>query len=119
MTRQRAGFNLSKHIVTRRIINWTGVANTGLSSVCNATDANRVNADIDYTRLIENRRTLDIARPFDIGAPDELDTIALGNNLYGHNVLFRAIDRDSIIDDEKQQEAYLELRAVAAKRSVC
>ena len=98
--------------------NWTGVANTGLSSVCTAPNSDRVNLDIDYTRLIENHRTLDISRPYDLAAGDEVDVIALGNNLYGHNILFRAVDRDAIVDDQKQQEYYMELRAVAAKRSV-
>ena len=97
---------------------WTGVANDGLASVCNATDANRVNRDIDYTRMIENRRTLDIVRRFDVGSPDELDVLALGNNLYGNDVLFRNVDRDSIVDDTKQQQYYMDLRAIAARRSV-
>ena len=107
----------------------TGVANTGLSSICNVpigTDAtnttndhprNRINMDIDYTRAIENVRTLDIARAQDIGSEDEIDIQALGNNLYGHNILFRDISRANILEGDKPK-LYLALRSIAAKRSV-
>lgn len=100
----------------------TGVANTGLISggpdpVCQSADPNRINIDIDYTRAIENRRTLDISRPVDLGTKDEIDTQALGNNLYGHDILFRSISRANINDKEKSK-LYLSLRSIAAKRNV-
>ncbi len=98
--------------------NWLGAGtNTGLDTFCRATDSSRVNIDIDYTRAIENRRTLDISRPFDVGSPDEIDTQSLGNNLYGHNLLFRSISRNNILDPGRP-ELYLKLRSIAAKRAV-
>ncbi len=111
--------------------NWLGAGTgTGLSTVClpkrdAATKAGtslavakeRVNIDIDYTRAVENRRILDISRPLDVGSPDEIDIQALGNNLYGHNILFRDISRTSLLDDSKPG-LYLTLRSVAAKRAV-
>lgn len=106
-----------------------GAANTGLSSICNVPigtsstnpindyPRNRVNIDIDYTRAIENVRTLDIARAQDIGSEHEIDIQALGNNLYGHNILFRDISRANILEGDKPK-LYLSLRSIAAKRSV-
>lgn len=104
-------------------------ADSGLDSICNApigTDAtnsynayprNRVNIDIDYTRAVENVRTLDISRARDIGSEHEIDIQALGNNLYGNNILFRDISRTNILEGDKQR-LYMSLRAIAAKRSV-
>ena len=80
-------------------------------------DKNRINIDIDYTRAIENRRVLDIARHTDIGTADEIDVQALGNNLYGSDILFRDISRDNLKDDDKP-DLFLTLRSIAAKRSV-
>jgi len=108
--------------------NWlAGVANTGLISggadpICKpkdsrTTDLNRINIDIDYTRALENRRTIDIGRPIDIGSDDEIDTQALGNNLYGHDILFRNISRANIKEADKEK-LYMSLRSIAAKRNV-
>lgn len=99
----------------------SGKANTGLSSICkaptSASGRDRMNVDIDYTRLIENRRTLDLSFPNFVGAADELDVMSLGNNLYGHNVLFREINTENV-KDKDMSHLYLSLRSVAAKRSV-
>ncbi|MCB1533006.1 MAG: hypothetical protein KDJ35_09080, partial [Alphaproteobacteria bacterium] len=55
---------------------------TGLQGVCQGTggDNERVNIDIDYTRLIDNPRTLDVT--FN-GSEDQEDVFALASNLYG------------------------------------
>ncbi len=114
--------------------NWLDVANTGLvpdaagvaDPVCltdepPAGDYNRnkdrINIDIDYTRAIENRRTLDIARMYDVASNDEIDIQALGNNLYGNDILFRDISRSNLTNDDKP-DLFLTLRSIAAKRSV-
>jgi len=80
-------------------------------------DKNRINIDIDYTRAIENKRTLDIARQYDVASNDEIDIQALGNNLYGSDILFRDISRSNLTDDDKP-DLFLTLRSIAAKRSV-
>lgn len=114
--------------------NWLNAPNTGLvpdaagvtDPVCltdepPAGDYNRnkdrINIDIDYTRAIENKRTLDIARMYDVASDDEIDIQALGNNLYGNDILFRDISRSSLTDDDKP-DLFLTLRSIAAKRSV-
>lgn len=93
---------------------------TGLENVCQtdkATNGDRINIDIDYTRLIENRRTLDVSYPNYVDGPDEADVIALGNNLYGNKVLYRSLS-DSNAGRREFNSQYLFLRSVAAKRSV-
>ena len=113
-------------------------AHTGLSLACDhdgpgggtnvgAQDHNRVNRDIDYTRLIEEPRTLDLNFEDDTLDTDntfltyepgvEEDVIALSKNLYGHRVLERNISQYTITN-KNPQKLYLALRGVAAKRSV-
>lgn len=110
--------------------NWTA-AGTGLDLACDhdgpggaatvgATDPNRKNVDIDYTRLIEYRRSLNTN--FADGAvfppsSDDEDVMAMASNLYGTNVLSRGLSR---LDTTKStgQKLYLQLRSIAAKRSV-
>lgn len=96
----------------------SGTADTGLEAICTSTDSNRINRDIDYTRAIENRRTLDVSRIIPSTAvADDVDTQSLGNNLYGHKILTRNISRSNIDDDDKPK-LYMGLRSIAAKRAV-
>ena len=48
---------------------------------------------------------------------DELDIMALGNNLYGHDVLSRNFGRANV-KNEDLAARYHKIRSVAAKRSV-
>lgn len=99
-----------------------------------ARDYNRFNRDINYTRLIEKPRTLDLdlsnttlnvtTDPVDvlytgpIEQPGvEEDIIAMSKNLYGSRVLTRQL-AGANFDTDLVQKLYLALRAVAAKRSV-
>lgn len=103
--------------------NWKKTG-SGLELACGASgggETTRINIDIDYPRLIEQNRTLDVS--FDSTAQSNMreDVIALGNNLYGHNPLTKDIKRNAFYDEnskERYQELYLALRAVAAKRNV-
>lgn len=97
------------------------VALTGLQTVCPSPGKN-VNADIDFTRIIDEPRTLDVGfnvAPGGANQPttDEKAVIALGNNLYGHDVLSRGLNPTSLINAQ-YQHLYFALRSVAAKRSV-
>ncbi len=108
-----------------------------------AEDSNRFNRDINYTRLIEKPRTLEmdltdntldstvtIATAAGIFTPasahyvapinqpgDEEDVIALSKNLYGHNILSRSIT-STMLARYDAKRMYLALRSVAAKRNV-
>ena len=100
--------------------NWRG-GDTGMAEFCKggAEDATRTNHDINYTRLIEEARTLDIDFTDKAGSAsgDEEDIIALSNNLFAHQIPKRNLST-SALADTKKQEAYLDLRSVIAKRSV-
>lgn len=98
----------------------------------------RINRDIDYTRLIEDRRTLeadftDDSLDYDylgfgslipsgyfggfVQEGDEEDLLALSANLYGHRVLSREL-ANAPLRTNKAKSIYLALRSVVAKRNV-
>ena len=100
--------------------NWLEGGGTGMTAVCGEDgggETDRINIDIDYTRLIENRRVLDVYAGSWIGAEDEIDVMSLGNNLYGHDVFTRGISAQNI-ENEDMAHRYLKLRSIAAKRSI-
>ncbi len=86
---------------------------TGMEPVCQ-TAGPRPNMDIDFTRLIEDRRTLDVSFAGGAVKPDEEDVLALGNNLYGHKTL----ERYDLGGGSASQNLYLALRALTAKRNL-
>lgn len=91
---------------------------TGLEIVCEeVADKNRINIDVDYRRQIEEPLTIDADFTDDpaIAGPQEVDLIALSRNLYGHTTLTR---KTTELGDLVGATRYLNLRAVAAKRSV-
>jgi hypothetical protein len=93
-------------------------ASTGLKLVCSAA-GDRTNRDIDFTRVIEHERTLDVnfSKGGSTPTADEADVLALSSNIYGHDVFDRNVD-EQFLDDPVSQELYLMLRSVMAKRSV-
>ncbi|HNQ91317.1 MAG TPA: hypothetical protein PKI93_00125 [Alphaproteobacteria bacterium] len=95
-----------------------------MQKICTAAPPDKTrNLDINYTRLIDTKKTLDIdflsgaakAKPSD----DENAVIALANNLYAHDVLDRIKSEDlkqtSVTDS---RSTYLDQRSIVAKRSV-
>jgi len=108
--------------------NWFSNGN-GLDLACQNPTPNPeyTNADIDYTRLIENARTISLKSDgsgldFDLAggfAPSIRKSIyAMSSNLYGHNVLNRSLFSEGKLEERSLQEKYLQLRSVAAKRGV-
>lgn len=107
------------------------VLGTGLSLACDhdgpggstnagATEPERVNRDLDYTRLIDEPRTLDVNftdAEIANSTDDEEDVIAMERNLYGHRVLSRALSGNAVFS-EAGQALYMGLRSIAAMRSV-
>ncbi len=99
-----------------------------------ARDERRFNRDINYTRLIEKPRTLEmdladsttsstitpasLQYVLPINQPgDEEDVIAMSKNLYGHNVLSRSLST-TMLSRFDARRMYIALRSVVAKRSV-
>jgi len=91
--------------------NWRG-ANTGLSAICGAgaSGGERVNRDVDYTRFIEEPRTLGDVNFTDTQTrAQEEDIFALSANLYGHNTKIQTTD---------DSKGFLGWRATQAKRNI-
>lgn len=82
-----------------------------------AADPWRTNIDLDYTRLLEEPRTLNINFTNTGRTDDEEDVLAMSRNLYGHEVLTRSLSRQKLRSDNARK-LYVLLRSVAAKRSV-
>jgi hypothetical protein len=87
-----------------------------------------VNKDIDYAETMEGKMTLDLdlnpqlnaqgqppTRESDFGSDGE-DILALASNLYAHKVFFRV--PNGILQSASNRQRFLDLRSVAAKRSV-
>ncbi|MCB1592668.1 MAG: hypothetical protein KDI90_09480 [Alphaproteobacteria bacterium] len=77
----------------------------------------RTNLDLDYTRLIEEPRTLEVDFSVAARTDDEEDVTAMSRNLFGHQVLTRDLSRLKL-ESVNGRKLYLALRSVAAKRSV-
>ncbi len=95
-----------------------GRPDTGLEKVCASGTGERSNNDIDYTRMIDDARTLNVG--FDDeenSTADEQDVFAMSSNLYGNDVLTRKLDNEDL-GKKTHQAPYLALRSIAAKRSV-
>lgn len=97
----------------------SGISNSGLQNICTGvSDKTRVNIDIDYGRLIDYPRTLDVAFHDTDATDTEADIFALSSNLFGHDTLERKFSDGNIVNDLGNQKAYFGLRSVAAKRAV-
>ncbi|MDB2682774.1 hypothetical protein N9Z27_00805 [Alphaproteobacteria bacterium] len=113
--------------------NWVR-AETGLGLACKRNtpgDKLRTNIDIDYARMIEQPRTLNVDFTNKTAATgvqqvrfqqennesDEEDILAMSYNLYGHDVLTRKLAPRNLTRQE-YQHLYIALRSVAAKRNV-
>lgn len=90
---------------------------TGLVGACGAGSADpaRTNIDIDYHRLVEEPRYLEIDFSNAALSDDEADVIALSNNLYGHKPITFSMGSPN---QDTVQHNYMRLRSVAAKRNV-
>lgn len=92
--------------------------NGGLATICEGTvTAARMNKDIDYTRTITNPLTLNANFSDADPTPDEIDVLALASNLYAHDV-FRHIPQAALNNKPENQQLYMDMRSVVAKRSV-
>lgn len=76
----------------------------------------RVNADIDYTRVFDSPLTLDLDFENHAISNDEEDIMALAKNLYAHDIYYRPSIGSLAIGSN--QDDYMNARAVIAKRNV-
>lgn len=97
----------------------------GLGALCPAPgETARRNIDVDYTRNVESRLTLDIlhAEPAQALTNDEEDLFALSANLFSNTVAPSIAPELLAVPDgrirQSAVEKYMDLRAIFAKRSV-
>jgi hypothetical protein len=93
---------------------------TGMKDMCTGSPSDaRHNIDINYTRAVDTKNTLDIDLSDATATDDETDIIALANNLYAHKVFNRINSKDLEKANKKDlQSTYLDQRSIIAKRSV-
>ena len=95
----------------------------GFDRFCEGTTSTpeRRNKDVNYTQTIENALTLDLDLSDTSTTPDEIDVMALTTNLMAHDTLPVIAER-LLADGNNTPTAvannYLDLRSIAAKRSV-
>ncbi len=93
---------------------------TGMKSLCVGTPSDtRMNADINFTRTVDTKNTLNIDFTDTANTDDEKDVMALANNLYAHQV-FNRMNASSLSNKSATdlQSTFLDQRAIVAKRSV-
>ena len=93
------------------------VAGTGLQQICESAPTEFVNKDIDYTRTIDIPKTLKMNLTDRNLTDDDQDVFALSSNLFANHVP-RPVSAQSLKNNSGGQELYLDLRSLAAKRSV-
>ena len=93
--------------------------NHGLVGVCAAGVTNeRKNKDIDYVKTLWSPLTLDINLTDATASPDETDIMALESNLYSHTVFEAPVGAASLQTNLGNQQVFLNMRSIVAKRSV-
>lgn len=93
---------------------------SGMAEMCDGTSVDaRRNIDINFTRAVDAKNTLNIDLTNSALTDDEADVMALANNLYAHQV-FDRINADSLKSQSNKdgQSTFLDQRSIVAKRSV-
>lgn len=89
----------------------------GLASICVSGGNNATkNKDVDYARTMAFPQTLNINFSDNTLTDDEEDVIALASNLFSHDVFTRIAP--GTLEVAANQDEYLNVRSVIAKRSV-
>lgn len=92
----------------------------GLETICSTAPApprERLNKDVDFARTVGLPLTLNVDFTDGTLTPDEEDVLALQSNLYAQNV-FSFIDKAKLENNPGNQQIYMNMRSIAAKRSV-
>lgn len=93
----------------------------GLSEMCpDAGEPDRQNRDIDYSRGLETKLTLDLDFTDDNVTNDETDLIALSKNLFSHKVFRKGVEKHITNDDRRLASTQFiqDQRSVTAARGV-
>lgn len=92
--------------------------NRALNGTCTAGgNAARRDKDVDFGRTMWQPWSIDVDFSDTVRTDDEEDILALASNLYNHET-FKVVSLELLKDNVKNIEHYLDLRSIAAKRSV-
>lgn len=86
------------------------------ASICTSTGGPRMGNDIDYTRMLASRLTLDVNFTDDVLTNDEEDILALARNLYAHEL--PEYKSDDTLSRQGNTANILDTRSLYALRSV-
>lgn len=98
--------------------------NSGLAEICKpsgsstATRDTEYNRDIDFTRTIDDKATLNIDLTDDTLSRDENSVVALGSFIYGHRQDTDRIGPSEINESKGAVEEYALVRSIVARRAV-
>lgn len=95
--------------------------NNGMQKLCISNPSSlRHNLDIDFTRTVDTRPTLNIDFTDGANSEDERDVIALASNLYAHDIFKRysKAELGTNTNGKDNRTTYMDLRAIVAKRNV-
>ena len=95
--------------------------NDGLSQLCSAAGTTRdveFNRDIDFTRTLDDRDTLNIDFTNATLSRDEKDVVFLGHMIYGHRQDTKRLEPGLFQESRGGNERYSNIRSVIARRAV-
>jgi hypothetical protein len=89
----------------------------GLNQLCAVIEDFKFNGDIDFTRTIDNKPTINADFTDTSLTHDEAKVISLGHHLYGHLQPGRRISRNELEEGDRYAQYYQEFRSIAARRA--
>lgn len=96
--------------------------NAGMTTLCGASGGSDKfhNLDINYTRTIDTKPTLDIDFTNATPTDDERDVIAMASNLYSHDLAkrFATSELKDPSGNKDNRTIYMDMRSIIAKRNV-
>ena len=93
----------------------------GMATLCKSGGPDKFhNVDINYTRMIDTRPTLDIDLSNATATDDEKDVMAMSSNLYSQELSkrFPTADIQDATGNKDNRSILMEMRAISAKRNV-
>ncbi len=89
----------------------------GLNQLCAVVNDFKFNGDIDFTRTLDDKPTINVDFTNTNLTVDEAKIIALGHHLYGHSQPGRRLSKNEMEENDRYAQAYLEFRSIAARRA--
>jgi hypothetical protein len=89
----------------------------GLNALCAVVEDFKFNGDMDFTRTLDDKPTINADFTNTNLTIDEAKIIALSHNLYGHIQPGRRISKNEMEENDRDAQNYQEFRSIAARRA--